>query len=48
MISLEQIMDYLDWKITFYDGDARKALVAACDVIYDFVHKDDPDEPHGN
>ena len=48
-IPLEAIVDLIDWQTGLYDDkDDKQALIRASDAIYEHLHKDDPDEPHGN
>ena len=47
-IPLEYILEIVDWQVSFYEGEEREALIKASNAIYDHIHKDDPDEYHGN
>lgn len=47
-LTLDQICDLLDDQVVLYQGDDRQILIKACNLIYDYIHKDDPDEHFGN
>lgn len=47
-LSLEAILNIVDWQIDFYDGEARQVLIKCSNTIYDHLHKDDPPMEHGN
>lgn len=49
-MTLDDIIDFIDWQ-TDVGGrtkEEKEALIAASNLIYDFLHKDDPEIHYGN
>ena len=44
MIPLEALIEILDWQTEFYDHEARQALIAASNSIYEHIHRNDDTE----
>jgi hypothetical protein len=47
-IPLEHLIEIIDWQVCLHEGDDKQALIKACNVLFDHIHRNDPDEEHGN
>lgn len=47
-IPLEAILEIVDWQVEHHDGEDKKILIEASNLLFNYLHKDDPPEEYGN